>query len=129
MIVDCLPRGPTRGVPSRYLIDSTTTASVEWNEVVIMTTTVTEAPERHRYEISVDGAPAGFTTFTIDGDVAILSHTKIDREYEGRGLASALIGSALDDLRERGLTVVPRCPFVRTFIDEHPEYQDLLSAR
>ena len=94
-----------------------------------MTTSVTEQPARHRYEISVDGALAGFTTFTVDGDVAIMSHTKIDRAYEGRGLATSLIGSALDDLRERDLTVVPRCPFVRAFIDEHPEYQDLLSAR
>jgi predicted GNAT family acetyltransferase len=94
-----------------------------------MTTTVTEQPARHRYEIAVDDALAGFTMFTIDGDVAIMSHTMIDREYEGRGLGSTLIGSALDDLRQRGVTVVPRCPFVRAFIDEHPEYQDLLSDR
>jgi uncharacterized protein len=94
-----------------------------------MTTTVTEAPARHRYEISVDDALAGFTMFTLDGDVAIMSHTEIDREYEGRGLATTLIGSTLDDLRQRGLTVVPRCPFVRAFIDERPEYQDLLSSR
>lgn len=93
-----------------------------------METTVTESPERHRYEISVDGELAGFTMFTLDGDVAIMPHTKIDPEYKGQGLATTLIGSALDDLRERGVTVVPRCPFVREFIEKHPEYQDIVKA-
>ncbi|MDQ2750046.1 MAG: N-acetyltransferase [Actinomycetota bacterium] len=93
-----------------------------------METTITESPERHRYEIYVDGELAGFTMFTLDGDVAIMPHTKILPEYRQHGLASALIGDALDDLRERQVTVVPRCPFVRKFIDEHPEYQDIVKA-
>jgi uncharacterized protein len=92
-----------------------------------MTTTVVEVPERHRYEIMVDGALAGFTLFTVDGDVAIMPHTQIDAAYEGHGLASTLIRAALDDLRGRGLTVVPRCPFVREFIEKNPEYRDLVT--
>jgi predicted GNAT family acetyltransferase len=91
-----------------------------------METTVTENPERHRYEIYFDGELAGFTMFTLDGDVAIMPHTEIDPHYKGHGLATTLIGSALDDLRERGMTVVPRCPFVRDFIEKHPEYHDIV---
>jgi predicted GNAT family acetyltransferase len=91
-----------------------------------MQTTVTENPGRHRYEISLDGALAGFTMFTLDGDVAIMPHTEIDPEYKGKGLATILIRAALDDARARGLTVVPRCPFVRGFIEKHPDYQDLV---
>ena len=93
-----------------------------------MQTTVTENPERHRYEIYVDGELAGYTMFTLDGDVAIMPHTKIDPEYKGHGLATELIGAALDDLRERGMTVVPRCPFVRDFVEKHPEYQDIIKG-
>jgi predicted GNAT family acetyltransferase len=93
-----------------------------------METTVTENPERHRYEIYLDGELAGFTMFTLDGDVAIMPHTKIDPEYKGHGLATTLIGSALDDLRERRVTVVARCPFVREFIEKHPEYQDIVKG-
>jgi uncharacterized protein len=93
-----------------------------------METTVTENPQRHRYEIHVDGELAGFTMFTLDGDVAIMPHTKIEPAYKGQGLATTLIGAALDDLRERRMTVVPRCPFVREFIDKHPEYQDIVKG-
>jgi hypothetical protein len=93
-----------------------------------MTTTVREVPERHRYEISVDGAMAGYTRVLIDGDVAVMPHTEIDPQYEGQGLAKTLIAAALDDLRARALTVVPQCPFVRDFIDKHPQYQDLVRA-
>jgi predicted GNAT family acetyltransferase len=93
-----------------------------------METTVTDNPERHRYEIYVDGELAGFTMFTLDGDVAIMPHTKIDPEYKGQGLATTLIGAALDDLREREVTVVARCPFVREFVEKHPEYQDMVKG-
>jgi predicted GNAT family acetyltransferase len=93
-----------------------------------METTVTENPARHRYEISVDGELAGFTMFTLDGDVAIMPHTKIDPAFAGQGLATTLIAAALDDLRERGVTVVPRCPFVREFVEKHPEYQDIIKG-
>ncbi|MFN2519160.1 MAG: GNAT family N-acetyltransferase [Jatrophihabitantaceae bacterium] len=91
-----------------------------------METTVTENPARHRYEMSVDGALAGFTMLTIDGDVAIMPRTQIEAEFREHGLAATLIGATLDDLRQRGLTVVARCPFVRDFVEKHPEYQDLV---
>jgi uncharacterized protein len=91
-----------------------------------MATRVTERPERHRYEIMVDDALAGYTLFTVDGDVAIMPHTEIDPAFEGQGLATKLIQGALDDARSRGLKVVPRCQFVGAFIEKHPEYQDLV---
>jgi uncharacterized protein len=93
-----------------------------------MTTTVAEIRERQRYEISVDGALAGFTKFSVDGDVATMPHTEIDPRFAGQGLATTLIRAALDDARARGLTVVPRCPFVRAFIEHNADYQDLVAA-
>jgi predicted GNAT family acetyltransferase len=91
-----------------------------------MTTTVTENEDEGRYEIVVDGEVAGFTQFRVDGDIATFIHTEIDSQYEGQGLASQLIREALDDVRGKGLRVRALCPFVRGFIDKHPEYQDLL---
>jgi predicted GNAT family acetyltransferase len=46
--------------------------------------------------------------------------------YEGQGLAGTLVEGALQDLRERGLGVIPVCPFVRTWLRRHPEYADLV---
>ena len=92
-----------------------------------MTTTVTANEDEGRYEIYVDDELAGFTYFSIAGDVATFPHTEIASEFEGQGLAKQLIGSALDDIRARGLKVIALCPFVRRFIDTHPDYQDLLA--
>ena len=54
-------------------------------------------------------------------------HTETESEFQGHGVASTLVREALDDVRARGLRVVPQCPYVRSFIDDHPEYQDLLA--
>ena len=48
--------------------------------------------------------------------------------FEGHGVGSRLVQGALDDLRARGLAVVPLCPFVAGFIDRHPEYADLVTT-
>jgi hypothetical protein len=53
-------------------------------------------------------------------------HTEIEPEYEGRGLASELIRSALDTARANGLQVLPLCPFVREYIERHDEYLELV---
>jgi predicted GNAT family acetyltransferase len=83
--------------------------------------------DRSRYEITLDGALAGFLNYRRTGDTVTLIHTEIDDAFEGHGLGGRLARAALDDLRARGLRVVPRCPFVAKFIGEHPEYGDLVT--
>jgi predicted GNAT family acetyltransferase len=91
-----------------------------------MTTTVVANEDEDRYEIFVDGELAGYTEARVDGDVVLFPHTQIESQYEGQGLASQLIREALDDVRSKGLRVIATCPCVRRFIQQHPEYQDLL---
>jgi uncharacterized protein len=81
---------------------------------------------RERYEISVDGTEAGFTMFRRRPGLIAFVHTEIDPAYEGQGLASTLIATALDDARERGLAVLPFCPFVNAYIKRHVAYVDLV---
>jgi predicted GNAT family acetyltransferase len=57
----------------------------------------------------------------------VFTHTEVQPEAEGKGVASELIRRALDDVRRRGLSAVPLCPFVRAFIARHPDYQDLVA--
>ena len=47
---------------------------------------------------------------------------------EGKGLGSTLARSVLDDIRRRGLKVVPECPFIAAFIKRHAEYTDLVAG-
>ncbi|HPU38774.1 MAG TPA: GNAT family N-acetyltransferase, partial [Microthrixaceae bacterium] len=56
-----------------------------------------------------------------------LQHTVIDPEQRGRGLGSVLVPAVLDDIRARGAKLMPTCPFVRGWIDEHPDQQDLVA--
>ena len=64
-----------------------------------MSVTVVDAPERSRYEISVDGALAGFAVYRLAPGRVIFVHTEIDDAYAGHGLGGKLARAALDDVR------------------------------
>jgi len=51
----------------------------------------------------------------------------VPRVLEGRGIGSKLVRATLDQVRSEGLKVVPRCSFVRAYMERHPEYADLLA--
>lgn len=87
---------------------------------------VSDSPAAQRYELRVDGELAGFAQYRLKPDQISLTHTEIDDRFEGQGLASRLISFALDDARERGLAVLPFCPFVNAYIQRHREYVDLV---
>jgi uncharacterized protein len=87
---------------------------------------VRDNPEELRYELVVDGAVEGEIRYRRFPDRIVLVHTEVSPALEGQGLASRLVSEALDDIRARGLRVVPVCPFVRGYIQRHPEYDDLV---
>lgn len=91
-----------------------------------MTVLVVDNPARRRFEILVDGGLVGFANYTPRENTVILTHTEVDPAYREKGIGSALVRNALDQVRARGDRVVARCPFVAAFIDRHPEYADLL---
>ena len=66
--------------------------------------------------------------YQLDPGTITLIHTEIDEAYEGMGLGSVLVRHVLDDARERGLAVLPVCPFVRGWISRHEDYLDLVPA-
>ncbi len=87
---------------------------------------VADNAKGERYEIRVDDQPAGLLQYRLHPDLIELVHTEIDEEFEGRGLGSRLISFALDDARERGLAVLPLCPFVNDYMRRHRQYVDLV---
>ncbi len=86
---------------------------------------VTNNQARSRFELAAGDAVA-IAQYQIDGDIIHMTHTVVPQEMEGQGIGSRLVKGALDDARRRGLQVDPVCPFVRAYIERHPEYQDLL---
>ena len=98
------------------------------NAAETMSVAIADAPERERYEIYVDGELAGFTEYKARPGIIAFIHTEVDEGFQGRGLGDRLIAYALDDARKRELAVLPFCPFVRSFIQSHPDYVDLVPA-
>lgn len=80
-----------------------------------------------RYELVVDGRVVGELLYRRRPGGLALVHTEVEPALEGRGLAGRLVAGALDDIRARQLRVVPICPFVRSYIERHPEYADLVA--
>jgi hypothetical protein len=87
---------------------------------------VADAPERERYELSIDGEVLGFTEYRARPGLIAFLHTEVDDRVQGRGLGDRLIREALEDARAGELAVLPFCPFVKAFIERHREFEVLV---
>jgi predicted GNAT family acetyltransferase len=92
-----------------------------------MSVTITHVPDEQRYEARVDDERAGFLAYRRSDGLVVLAETQVDAAYEGRGIGGTLARAALDDARREHLRVQPRCPFVRRWIERHPDYADLVA--
>ena len=81
---------------------------------------------RRRYEMDVEGHTA-FVTYETEPGRITLVHTEVPRALSGRGIGSALARGVLDDIRRRGLRVVPRCEFMAGYVGRNPAYADLIA--
>jgi uncharacterized protein len=93
-----------------------------WND---MNNKVSNNPAQHRFELEVDGHVAAAHYELSDG-VITFEHTEVPSELGGKGIGSRLVKGALDQVRADGLMVVAQCPFVRSWIEKHPDYAGLL---
>ncbi|MFI2706492.1 GNAT family N-acetyltransferase [Nocardioides sp. CER28] len=88
---------------------------------------VRDNPAAERYEAWLDGELAGIAVYEQRDGAIVFVHTEVDGKYGGRGIGSALARGALDDVRAKGdRDVVAKCPFIKGWIEKHPDYQDLL---
>ena len=88
---------------------------------------VVDHHEAHRYEArAADGTVLGFSHYRLRGDTVVFTHTEVDDAQEGQGVGSRLVRGALDDVRAGGRRIRPLCPFVKAYVDGHPEYADLV---
>jgi predicted GNAT family acetyltransferase len=89
--------------------------------------TVTDDAERQRYEIHLGSELAGFVAYHLQPGLITVLHTEVEPAYEGQGVGSRLVEGMLEDVRSRGLRVLPICPFVRAYVRRHPEVRDLVA--
>jgi predicted GNAT family acetyltransferase len=91
-------------------------------------TRVTDNTGQQQFEIAIDGVRVGLAAYRRSHGRGLIAfiHTEIDDGHEGEGLGGRLVSAALDAARDQGLGVLPFCPFVRGYIEKHPEYVDLV---
>jgi len=87
---------------------------------------IRDRPAARRYEVTVDGVPAGFADYERGEGRITFTHSEMDDAFAGRGLAGLLARKSLDDARAAGESVVPMCPFYRSWIQRHSDYTDLV---
>ncbi len=90
--------------------------------------TTTVSKDADRFTIAVDGTPAGYAEFADRDGRRTFPHTEVDDAFQGRGLATILIGDALQQTRDAGLRIVPVCPMVAAYVKKHPEFDDVVDT-
>lgn len=84
-------------------------------------------PAAQRFEVRLDGEVCR-ADYRLSGTDLQMTHTVVPPALEGRGIAAALVQAALQWAREQGFRVNPLCSYVRTYMQRHPETQDLLQT-
>ena len=88
---------------------------------------ITDNPDAHRFELKAGGAVAAKAEYELQPGSIKFTHTEVQPGHEGLGYGSKLAKFALDDVRRRGLNVVPVCEFIAGYIRKHPDYLDLVA--
>jgi uncharacterized protein len=91
--------------------------------------TVVHDAAASRFDAVVRGEKVGFVDYRTRGNAVELLHTEVDPDHREDGVASDLVQGVLDQIRVEKLNVIPTCPFVASYLEDHEEYQDLLAPR
>lgn len=82
--------------------------------------------KKSQYEAKQDGKTIAFAEYRPIGQSIMFTHTEVNEALEGKGVGSKLIRYALEDTRSKGMTAIPMCPFVKTFIQRHKDFIDVV---
>lgn len=64
--------------------------------------------------------------YEINGNIIALLHTEVDPALEGRGAGTAIVEKTLKYIEEKGMKLLPLCPFVSAYIKRHPEWEKIV---
>lgn len=80
-----------------------------------------------QYEMRIDDHLAKIEYSNKSGKIFLI-HTEIPEELAGKGIASYLAREVFKIIEEEGMTIVPMCKFIKTYIRKHPEYHGLVAT-
>jgi len=82
----------------------------------------------HRFVAEVEGRDCVLDYQRADQKTLDYTHTFTPQPLRGRGIASDVVRYALEWARRNDQRVIASCPFVQSYVDQHPEYEDLVTA-
>jgi predicted GNAT family acetyltransferase len=92
-------------------------------------TAVSDNAAQSRFEMSLSGGDTAFVIYRREPDAVWLLHAEVPARVNGLGIGGRLVRATLDHLHAEGARVVPRCSFIRAFMDRHPEYDAMRADR
>ena len=69
---------------------------------------------------------AEMTYVWIGSDRIIIDHTEVDNVLSGKGVGKQLVTKAVEFAREKGIKIIPLCPFAKSVFDKVKEFKDVL---
>jgi len=80
-----------------------------------------------QFAASVGGEEAGVMTYTWAGEHKfIIDHTEVNPDFSGQGVGRKLVMAAVEFAREKGLKILPLCPYAKSVFEKTPAIQNLL---
>lgn len=86
---------------------------------------ISDNPAARRFEAWSGGVLAGFAEYQLTDELVVFTHTEVEPAFEGQGVGSAIARFALDQLRGAHRKALPVCPFIKGWIQRHPEYLEV----
>ena len=85
-----------------------------------------DGTESGRYSVTIDGHEAEMTYTRLGPALISIDHTFVPDSMRGKGVAQALARHAVDDARNSGWKIIPRCSFMQAQAKRHPDWSDVI---
>jgi len=68
-------------------------------------------------------------TFSKAGDkLLIIDHTEVSEKLKGKGAGKQLVTASVEYARNKGIKILPLCPFAKSVFDKTPDFNDVLNS-
>jgi predicted GNAT family acetyltransferase len=86
-----------------------------------------EQGHKGRAFLVVGGETKAEMTYSLAGStLLIIDHTEVDESLQGQGVGRQLLQKIVAMVRERGLRVLPLCPYAKSVFEKEESIRDVL---
>jgi predicted GNAT family acetyltransferase len=85
-----------------------------------------ETENKGSFYVEVNGEKKAEMTYSKAGtERIIIDHTEVSDDLRGEGVGLKLVEHAVNFVRDRGIKILPLCPFTKAALQKHPEWKDV----